>query len=117
MRGHGQPLRIKKKIKTPLPKKDGRELRKYTVEMTYEDGVKEIDKSVGYSVAEALIDAEANRKRKNKRVVKSVVKNSELIDVMQEVTSKGARVARSAAGAIDVVQQDSPRYDVKDEWQ
>jgi hypothetical protein len=111
MRGRGgKPGQIKKKIK----KVKG--LRLYTVELTYEDGKKEIDKSVGYSVTEALLDAERNRKRKNVRVVKARVKNSELIDVMQEVTSRGARVARTAAGVIDDARDEADRYTVEDEW-
>jgi len=117
MRGHGQPLQIKRKIKKSLPQLKGRELREYTVELTYADGKKETDKSVGLSVAEALIDAQLHRKRQNVRVVKAEVKNSELIDIMQEVTSKGARIARTAAGVIDTVQDDEPdRYDIEHEW-
>lgn len=115
MRGHGASIQNRKTRKTKTSKP--RELRKYTVELTYEDGKKETDKSIGYSVTEALIDAKLNRKRKNVRVVKAVITNSELIDVMQEITSKGARVARTAAGVIDTVQDDEPdRYDVEHEW-
>ena len=56
-------------------------------------------------------------KRQNTRVVKTKVKNSELIDVMQEITSKGARIARTAADVIATAKgKGSERYDVEDEW-
>jgi hypothetical protein len=125
MRGRGKTksVRTKRKIHTvseTVPKLNGRELRKYTVELTYEDGKKETDRSIGYSVLEALADAKLNRKRKNVRVTKAVVKNSEVVEdikeVMQEITSKGARVARTAAGVIDDVQDEGDRYRVEDEW-
>jgi hypothetical protein len=113
-RGHSTPTgQTKRKIKK-------RELRHYTVELTYADGKKEIDHNLAYSVTEALTDARLHRKRKSARVVEAKIKNSEVVKdiktVMEEIASKGGRVARTAAGVIDDVQDEGDRYTVEDEW-